>query len=63
MLENVIEHQRSHSCLTVFSVEYTEHSEPTMTALENLVDGVVRVEQTATGELRLDYHRARNIGR
>ncbi|WP_152423384.1 DUF7504 family protein [Haloterrigena salina] len=61
VLETVIEHQRSRSCLTVFSVEYTEHSEPTMAALEILVDGVVWVEQTANDEHQLDYHRTRNI--
>nr|WP_126663559.1 hypothetical protein [Haloterrigena salifodinae] len=63
VLENVIEHQRSRSCLTIFSVEYTEHSEPTMAAPESLVDGVVWVEQTSNDELQLDYHRTRNTDR
>lgn len=61
VLKCVIEHQRTDSSLTVFSVEYTEHGEATMTALEKLVDGIVWTEQTANDGLRLTYQRARNL--
>ncbi|WP_152423968.1 DUF7504 family protein [Natronorubrum tibetense] len=59
VLERWIEQQRATSSLTVFSIEYTEHDEATMVALERLVDGIVWVEQTERQKLRLDYQRAR----
>nr|WP_136351010.1 hypothetical protein [Natronorubrum bangense] len=61
ILERIIEHQRSNSSLTVFSVEYTEHGKATMTALKKLVDGIVWIEQTTTDDLQLNYRRVRNL--
>ncbi|WP_436343695.1 DUF7504 family protein [Natronorubrum sp. FCH18a] len=58
-LERWIERQRSTSSLTVFSVDYTEHDEATMAALERLVNGIVWTEQTERQGLRFDYHRTR----
>lgn len=61
VLERVIDQQRSDSSLTVFSVDYTEHDERTMTALKDLVDGVVWVEQGGNRELQLEYRRTRTV--
>ncbi|MHC3439972.1 DUF7504 family protein [Natrialbaceae archaeon A-gly3] len=57
ILEQIIEYQRTHSSLTVFSVEYTEHDEETMIALETLADRIIWVEQTAERNPRLEHYR------
>lgn len=59
VLEQLISQQRSRSGLTVFSIEYTEHDETTMAALEDLADGIIWVEQTGDRNLRFDYRRVR----
>ncbi|NUB93530.1 hypothetical protein HT576_21300 [Haloterrigena sp. SYSU A121-1] len=59
VLERLIRQQSSSSSLTVFSIDYTEHDEATMAALEALADGIVWVEQTGERPLRFDYRRVR----
>lgn len=60
VLKQLIKRQQSNSSLTVFSVQYTDHSESAMTALTALADGVVWVERGSNGTLRFDYQRTRN---
>lgn len=60
VLKQLIKRQQSTSSLTVFSVQYTELSESTMTALAELADGVIWVERQSNGTLRFDYQRTRN---
>lgn len=60
VLEQLIKRQQANSSLTVFSVQYTEHSESTMTALTELADGVIWVERESNRTLQLDYQRTRN---
>lgn len=60
VLKQLIKRQQSNSSLTVFSVQYTEHNESTMTALAELVDAVIWVEQGSNRTLRFDYQQTRN---
>lgn len=50
---------RTGNGLTVFGVDYTAHDEETMTALMDLVDGVVWVTQTTEGELEFEFRPTR----
>ena len=58
VVDQLVDRQRSIGGVAVFGLEYTRHDDRTMRELQELVDAVVWVEETADG-LRLDVQWAR----
>ena len=58
VVDQLVDRQRSTGGVAVFGLEYTRHDDRTMRELQELVDAVVWVEETAD-ELRLDVQWAR----
>ncbi|GAB7020874.1 hypothetical protein JCM18750_37360 [Halostagnicola bangensis] len=59
-IEQLIDHHQPEPGLVVIGFEYTKHDDTTLSALKELVDGVVWIEETAGGSITAEYRNARN---
>ncbi|USZ72498.1 hypothetical protein NGM15_04055 [Natronosalvus halobius] len=56
VLEHLIE-GRTDSGLVVLGLEYTKHDEATLSALREIVDGIVWIEERTDGSISAEYRR------
>lgn len=62
-IKQLIDHHQSEPRIVVMGFEYTEHDDTTLSALKQVVDGVVWIEETTDGPLTAEYYKTRNRSR